>query len=84
MSPASKAVTVAYRRFQSLPPATRARVSRRAFFVLCSGLLPLVPALGLARSLLVAVLACLNLAFGSCAGCQVSFLLGRSGVLRQA
>ena len=52
--------------------------------VAASVLLPLVPVLGLALSLLVAVLAFVNLAFGYCVGCQVYFLLGRSGVLRQA
>ena len=55
-----------------------------AFVVAASVLLPLVPVLGLALSLLVAVLAFVNLAFGYCVGCQVYFLLGRSGVLRQA
>ena len=55
-----------------------------AFVVAASALLPLVPVLGLALSLLVAVLAFVNLAFGYCVGCQVYFLLGRSGVLRQA
>lgn len=54
------------------------------FVVAASVLLPLVPVLGLALSLLVAVLAFVNLAFGYCVGCQVYFLLGRSGVLRQA
>ena len=55
-----------------------------AFVVAASVLLPLVPVLGLALSLLVAVLAFVNLAFGYCVGCQVYFLLGRRGVLRQA
>ena len=54
------------------------------FVVAASVLLPFVPVLGLALSLLVAVLAFVNLAFGYCVGCQVYFLLGRRGVLRQA
>jgi hypothetical protein len=54
------------------------------FVVVASVLLPFSPAVGLAVSLLVAVLAFINLAFGYCVGCQVYFLLGRSGVLKQA
>jgi hypothetical protein len=54
------------------------------FLVVASVLLLLVPVLGLALALLVAFLAFVNLAFGYCVGCQVYFLLGRSGVLRQA
>ena len=54
------------------------------FVVIASVLLPILPPAGLALSLLVAVLAFVNLAFGYCVGCQVYFLLGRSGVLRQA
>ncbi len=54
------------------------------FLVVATVLLPLLPELGLAVALLVAVLASVNLAFGYCVGCQVYFLLGRSGVLRQA
>ena len=54
------------------------------FLVVATVLLPLLPALGLAVALLVAVLASINLAFGYCVGCQVYFLLGRSGVLKQA
>ena len=53
------------------------------FVVVATVLLPLSPA-GLAVSLLVAVLAFINLAFGYCVGCQVYFLLGRTGVLKQA
>jgi len=44
-------------------------------------LLPL-PAIGLALSLLVAVLAFVNLAFGYCVGCQIFYQLERRGVLR--
>jgi hypothetical protein len=54
------------------------------FVVIASLLLPFSPILGLAVSLLVAVLAFINLAFGYCVGCQVYFLLGRTGVLKQA
>ena len=54
------------------------------FLVVATVLLPLVPPLGLAVALLVAVLAFVNLAFGYCVGCRIYFLLGRSGVLRQA
>ena len=54
------------------------------FLVVASILLLPLAALGLAVALLVAVLAFVNLAFGYCVGCQVYFLLGRSGVLRQA
>jgi hypothetical protein len=54
------------------------------FVVVASVLLPFAPAVGLAVSLLVAVLAFINLAFGYCVGCQVYFLLGRTGVLKQA
>jgi len=44
-------------------------------------LIPL-PVIGLALSLLVAVLAFLNLAFGYCLGCQIFFQLERRGVLK--
>ena len=54
------------------------------FLVVASILLPLLPAVGFAVALLVAVLAFVNLAFGYCLGCQIYFLLGRSGVLKQA
>jgi len=54
------------------------------FVVIASVLLPFSLVLGLAVSLLVAVLAFINLAFGYCVGCQVYFLLGRTGVLKQA
>ena len=39
-------------------------------------------AIGLALSLLVAVLAFVNLAFGYCVGCQIFFQLERRGLLR--
>jgi hypothetical protein len=54
------------------------------FVVIASVLLPILPAAGLALALLVGVLAFINLAFGYCVGCQVYFLLGRTGVLKQA
>jgi hypothetical protein len=54
------------------------------FVVIASLLLPFSLFLGLAVSLLVAALAFINLAFGYCVGCQVYFLLGRTGVLKQA
>jgi len=44
-------------------------------------LIPLTVA-GLALSLLVAVLAFVNLAFGYCLGCQIYFQLGRAGLIR--
>ena len=44
-------------------------------------LIPL-PVVGLALSLLVAVLAFVNLAFGYCVGCQIFYQLERRGVLR--
>ncbi len=53
------------------------------FLVIATVLLPLLAAAGLAVALLVAVLASVNLVFSYCVGCQVYFLLGRSGVLRQ-
>ena len=65
-------------------PHNFAQVLGGVFLVVATVLLPLLPALGLAVALLVAVLASVNLAFGYCVGCQVYFLLGRSGVLRQA
>ena len=54
------------------------------FVVVATLLLPFSIALGLALALLVGVLAFVNLAFGYCVGCQVYYLLGRTGVLRQA
>jgi len=44
-------------------------------------LIPL-PVVGLALSLLVAVLAFVNLAFGYCVGCQIFFQLERRGLIR--
>jgi len=38
--------------------------------------------IGLALSLLVAVLAFVNLAFGYCLGCQIYYRLGRAGLIR--
>ena len=46
-------------------------------------LVPL-PVAGLALSLLVAVLAFVNLAFGYCVGCQIYFQLGRAGLIKAA
>jgi len=42
----------------------------------------LVPVLGLAIALLVAVLAFVNLAFGYCLGCQIYFQLGKRGLIQ--
>jgi hypothetical protein len=44
-------------------------------------LIPL-PVVGLALSLLVAVLAFVNLAFGYCLGCQIYFQLGKAGLIK--
>ena len=44
-------------------------------------LIPLT-VVGLALSLLVAVLAFVNLAFGYCLGCQIYFQLGKRGLIR--
>lgn len=44
-------------------------------------LIPL-PVVGLALSLLVAILAFVNLAFGYCLGCQIYFQLGKRGLIR--
>ena len=49
------------------------------FLALASVLLIPLPVAGLALSLLVAVLAFVNLAFGYCLGCQIYFQLGRAG-----
>jgi Domain of unknown function (DUF4395) len=46
-------------------------------------LVPL-PVVGLALSLLVAVLAFVNLAFGYCLGCQIFYQLGRAGLIKGA
>ena len=52
------------------------------FLALASVLLIPLPVAGLALSLLVAVLAFVNLAFGYCLGCQIYFQLGRAGWIR--
>jgi Domain of unknown function (DUF4395) len=44
-------------------------------------LVPL-PVVGLALSLLVAVLAFVNVAFGYCLGCQIYYQLGRAGLIK--
>ena len=46
-------------------------------------LVPL-PVVGLALSLLVAVLAFVNVAFGYCLGCQIYYQLGRAGLIKGA
>ena len=51
---------------------------------LSSVLLIALPVAGLALSLLVAVLAFVNLAFGYCLGCQIYFQLGRAGLIKAA
>ena len=40
-----------------------------------------LPVIGLALSLLVAILAFVNLAFGYCLGCQIYYQLGRAGLI---
>ena len=52
------------------------------FLVVASAFLLPVPVVGLALSLLVAVLAFVNLAFGYCLGCQIYFQLGKAGVIK--
>ena len=52
------------------------------FLGIASALLFGAPILGLALALLVAVLAFVNLAFGYCLGCQISYQLERRGVLK--
>jgi hypothetical protein len=52
------------------------------FLVVASAFLIPVPVIGLALSLLVAVLAFVNLAFGYCLGCQIYFQLGKRGLIR--
>ena len=52
------------------------------FVAIASVFLLPVPVIGLALSLLVAVLAFVNLAFGYCVGCQIFFQLERRGLLR--
>ena len=52
--------------------------------VLAIASLFLVPLLvvGLALSLIVAILAFINVAFGYCLGCQIYFQLGRAGLIK--
>jgi Domain of unknown function (DUF4395) len=52
------------------------------FLAVASILLIPLPVAGLALSLLVAVLAFVNLAFGYCLGCQIFFQLERRGLVR--
>ncbi|HVH64807.1 MAG TPA: DUF4395 domain-containing protein [Candidatus Acidoferrum sp.] len=52
------------------------------FLAIASVFLIPLPVIGLALSLLVAVLAFVNLAFGYCLGCQIFYQLERRGVLR--
>src|ERR1700681_4993843 len=52
------------------------------FLVVASAFLLPVAVIGLALSLLVAVLAFVNLAFGYCVGCQIYFQLGKRGLIR--
>ena len=52
------------------------------FLAVASAFLLPVPVVGLALSLLVAVLAFVNLAFGYCLGCQIYFQLGKRGFIR--
>ena len=52
-----------------------------AVLILASLVLLVSPAVGLALSLLVGLLAFVNLAFGYCVGCQIYYFLGRRGLL---
>ena len=52
------------------------------FLAVASVFLIPVPVIGLALSLLVAVLAFVNLAFGYCLGCQIYYQLGKRGLIR--
>ena len=54
------------------------------FLAVASAFLLPLPVVGLALSLLVAVLAFANLAFGYCLGCQIYFQLGKRGLIRAA
>jgi hypothetical protein len=54
------------------------------FLVVASVLLPVWLVGGLVLSLIVAVLAFVNLAFGYCVGCQIYYVLGRTGVIKPA
>jgi hypothetical protein len=52
------------------------------FLAVASVFLIPLPVIGLALSLLVAVLAFVNLAFGYCLGCQIFFQLEKRGLVR--
>ena len=52
------------------------------FLAVASAFLLPLPVVGLALSLLVAVLAFVNLAFGYCLGCQIYFQLGKFGLIK--
>jgi uncharacterized protein DUF4395 len=52
------------------------------FLAIASVFLVPLPVVGLALSLLVAVLAFVNLAFGYCLGCQIYYQLGRAGLIK--
>ena len=52
------------------------------FLAVASAFLLPLPVVGLALSLLVAVLAFVNLAFGYCLGCQIYYQLGKFGLIR--
>ncbi|HEV2218408.1 MAG TPA: DUF4395 domain-containing protein [Candidatus Dormibacteraeota bacterium] len=52
------------------------------FLYLAAPTYGLVAAIGPALSLLVAVLAFVNLAFGYCLGCQIYYQLGKRGLIR--
>jgi hypothetical protein len=52
------------------------------FLYLTTPAMGLVAAIGPALSLIVAVLAFVNLAFGYCLGCQIYFQLGKRGLIR--
>ena len=53
-----------------------------AFLYLTTPTMGLVAAIGPALSLIVAVLAFVNLAFGYCLGCQIYYQLGKRGLIR--
>src|SRR6202023_2061839 len=52
------------------------------FLAVASVFLIPLPVVGLALSLLVAILAFVNLAFGYCLGCQIYYQLGKAGVIK--
>jgi len=52
------------------------------FLYLTTPAMGLVAAIGPALSLIVAVLAFVNLAFGYCLGCQIYYQLGKRGLIR--